>query len=153
MEAKKILPISTLLMGVFIVFQSCEKEENETNISSYYETESHHTGENCMDCHTSGEKGEGWFSVAGTVNDNVKTSPLPNGTVRLFTGPQGTGSLELTIEVDGLGNFYTTENIDFGDGLYTSVEGNTVTKHMNSVISTGQCNSCHGVSTDVIWAK
>ena len=106
-----------------------------------------------MGCHASGGSGEGWFSVAGTVYDSLKTSTYPNATVRLFTGPNGTGNLELTVEVDALGNFYTTENIDFGNGLYTSVEGNSDIIHMNSIVTTGQCNSCHGVSTDRIWTQ
>jgi hypothetical protein len=55
--------------------------------------------------------------------------------------------------VDAFGNFYTTENIDFGNGLYASVEGNSSTKNMVSSITTGQCNSCHGISTDKIWTN
>jgi len=31
-------------------------------------------------------------------------------------------------------------------------EGGTV-KYMGSKITSGQCNSCHGVSTDKIWAE
>ena len=59
----------------------------------------------------------------------------------------------MEIQVDGKGNFYTTETIDFGEGLYTLAEGNTNTEHMNSKITSGQCNSCHGISTDRIWIK
>lgn len=106
-----------------------------------------------MSCHTSGGSGEGWFNIAGTVYDSLKTSTLPNATVRLYTGLNGTGSLKITVEVDALGNFYTTENIEFGGGLYTSVEGNSDIKYMHPVITTGQCNSCHGVSTDPIWTE
>lgn len=143
--------ISTLLL-----FESCEKEEDEGNeemISSYNETESHNMGQDCMICHKQGGDGEGWFVVAGTVYDSLKTSTYPNSTVKLFSGPNGTGNLVATIEVDGLGNFYSTNNIDFSSGLFTSVSGNTATEHMNSSITTGNCNSCHGESVDRIWAK
>jgi hypothetical protein len=106
-----------------------------------------------MSCHQSGGSGEGWFTVAGTVYDSTKTTPFPNATVVFFTGPLGTGNLVLEIEVDGLGNFYTTESIDFGNGSYVLVTGHQETKHMNSKISTGQCNSCHGAITDRISVK
>ncbi|MCK5066673.1 MAG: hypothetical protein KAR16_04520 [Bacteroidales bacterium] len=149
---RNILPVA--IIAVFAI-HSCEENENEneTKISSYNSTESHKAGQNCMTCHKSGGSGEGWFTVAGTVYDSTKAATFPNATVRLFTGPEGTGNLIMDIEVDGNGNFYTTESIDFGNGLYTLVEGNLITKHMNSVISTGQCSSCHGVSTDRVWVK
>ena len=106
-----------------------------------------------MNCHVQGGDGEGWFVLAGTVYDSLKTSTLPNSTVKLYSGPNGTGNLVATIEVDGLGNFYTTNSINFGSGLYTSATGNTTTKHMNTAITTGNCNSCHGGSVDRIWTK
>jgi hypothetical protein len=134
---------------------ACEKEEgeNETNISSYQSNDSHHMGENCMECHKSGGSGAGWFTVAGTIYESNKTDTYPNATVRLYTGPDGTGNLKATIEVDQLGNFYTTENIDFGSGLYTVVEGTMGTKSMGPSLSNGKCNSCHGVSTDPVWVQ
>ena len=152
---RNFLNILILSIIIAVVFQSCEKEEfeNETKISSYDSKESHKAGQNCMDCHKSGGSGEGWFTIAGTVHDSMKTSTFPNATVKLYTGSNGTGILMANIQVDGYGNFYTTENVDFGSGLYTSVEGTSITKYMNSTITTGQCNSCHGASTDRIWTK
>ncbi len=150
------LNILMVMIISVISFQSCEQDdenENETKISTYNSTESHMAGQNCMNCHESGGSGEGWFTTAGTVYDSSKKSTFPNATVKLFTGPNGTGDLKLTIQVDNYGNFYTTENLDYGDGLYTSVEGNSVTKHMNSSITSGQCNSCHGINTDPIWTE
>lgn len=156
MKRRSLIVFMVLVVSV-ISFQSCEQDddehENETKISTYNSTESHMEGQNCMNCHESGGSGEGWFTAAGTVYDSSKNSTFPNATVKLFTGPNGTGDLKLTIEVDSYGNFYTTENIDFGDGLYTSVEGNAVTKHMNSSITSGKCNSCHGINTDPIWTE
>jgi hypothetical protein len=150
---KKIFKILVGVIVVWIGFISCENDENETLISSYNSTESHNSGQNCMSCHRSGGSGEGLFTVAGTVYDSTRTSIFPNATIRLFTRPNGAGTLEAIIEVDGLGNFYTTEAVDFESGLYTSTEGSLETKFMNSPITTGNCNSCHGVSTDRIWTR
>ncbi len=132
---------------------SCNKEGEETKISSNSSSESHNQGQNCMSCHKSGGEGEGWFNAAGTVYDSTKLAVYPKTTVKLFSGPQGSGDLKYTVQVDGLGNFYTTEKIDYGTGLYPAVEGNNQTKYMSSSISNGACNSCHGVSTDKIWTK
>lgn len=143
----KILIISTL--GLWIT--SCEKKENETKISKYNETESHNQGQNCMACHVSGGKGEGYFNVAGTVYDSTLTAYNPNTTVYLYSQQNGQGDLRYTIQVDGLGNFYTTEVIDFGNGLYPVIKSNSGERYMSSPISTGACNSCHGYSTSKLW--
>jgi cytochrome c553 len=153
---KKVLTIIMVVISTLVLFESCEKEEdggNETKNSSYNDNESHNMGQNCMNCHKQGGDGEGWFVVAGTVYDSLKTSTYPNSTIKLFSGPNGTGNLVTTIEVDGLGNFYTSNSINFGNGLYTSASGNTTANHMNSSITTGNCNSCHGESIDRIWTK
>ena len=113
-----LLLISSLLM---IVLQSCEKEsenENESKISSNGSNNSHHTGQDCMNCHKQSGSGEGWFVVAGSVYNSLKTIAYPNPTVKLYTGPNGTGTLKYTIQGDALGNFFTTASIDFGSGLY-----------------------------------
>ena len=156
MKRNLSIPIFLIYFLVF-TFQSCSDEnevgKNETKISSHTENESHNTGQNCMNCHSQGGSDEGWFNVAGTVYDSLKTDTYPNATVMLYTGPNATGDLKYTIEVDAKGNFYTTENIEFGNGLYVSTQGNTGTTHMISILSMGECNSCHGVSTDRIWTK
>lgn len=155
MKLKLITNLSILIVSILIL-QSCEKEEEggeEQKISAYNEKESHNMGINCVNCHTSGGSGEGIFNVSGTVYNNLKTGTYANATVKLFTEPNGAGILKYTVQVDGLGNFYTTENIDFGDGLYPSVEGNSFVNNMASSITTGQCNSCHGTSTDRIWTN
>jgi hypothetical protein len=138
---------------VSVIFQSCEENENETKISSYDSTESHNMGKNCMECHKIGGSVEGWFTVAGTVYDDAKMSIFPNATISLTTGPNGTGNLVSSLEVDKKGNFYTTEPVDFGNGLYATVEGNSGINHMNVKVQSGQCNSCHGNSTDRIWTN
>jgi len=157
---QKITIISLLVLAVIGTMQSCKKEKgtenvekNETKVSTNGDNNSHNTGQNCMSCHKQGGSGEGWFTVAGSVYDSLKTSAYPNSTVKLYTGPNGTGTLKYTIPADGLGNFYTTASIDFAGGLYPSIQGSLVTKYMSSTITTGQCNSCHGVSTDKLWTK
>jgi len=150
----KLIGFFLTLISLLTIVVSCNKEgENSTNISSTGGNKSHNQGKNCMTCHTSGGEGEGWFNVAGTVYDSLKTSTYPNGIVQLHTGPGGTGTLKYTIYVDAKGNFYTTEAIDFGSGLYPSIQGGTSTHYMSSTIGMGQCNSCHGVSTDKLWTN
>jgi len=161
MTKKQNLLAIAMLMFMLLGWTSCAKEDNETDIenntetsgetkmSSYNSDESHNAGQNCMSCHVSGKQGEGWFSIAGTVYDN-NNSTYPNATVKLFTGPDGSGSLKATIPVDKKGNFYTTQNMDFGSGLYVLVEGSNSKSSMSSSISTGQCNKCHGNSTGKI---
>lgn len=150
-----ILVNLTIVLLALLALPSCEEDENEneTEISTYNSSESHRAGENCMNCHKSGGSGEGWFTVAGTVYDETKNATYPNATVRFTTGPDGTGDLIKTVEVDRLGNFYTTESIDFGEGLYVLVEGDELTNYMITKVTDGQCNSCHGSGTDRIWVR
>jgi len=150
----KVKTFGFLVFIILIISQSCEKEndnENDPLVSSYGENESHNMGQNCMSCHKQGGNGEGWFNLAGTIYDDLLTNTYPNATVYLFTGPNGTGTQKYTVQVDAKGNFYTTENIDFEDGLYPAVQGNQTPNYMVSSVSNGQCNSCHGVSTENIW--
>lgn len=150
----KIITSALILISFLFFNQSCKKANGgETKISKNGDDESHNKGENCMECHKSGGKGEGIFNIAGTVYNEALSSELPNTTIKIYSGPNGTGTLKYTIEGDALGNFYTTEDIDFSGDLYPAVEGNTTTKYMASSISNGKCNSCHGVSTDKIWTK
>ena len=150
---KTTLVLFSLFAGLMIIC-ACEKEgENETKISANGHSESHNMGQNCMSCHRQGGEGEGWFIAAGTVYDESKTGTLPNGTIVLYSGPDGSGTIAYTLEVDANGNFYTTENIDFGSGLYPAAVGAQTTKYMVSAVTSGQCNSCHGDSTDKIWTK
>ncbi len=150
----KLSFILFLIIGLTSILYSCsEDDENEAMTSSSGSNESHNAGRNCMECHRSGGSGEGIFKVAGTVYNEALTSINSNATVKLYTGANGTGTLKKAIEVDARGNFYTTSSIDFGSGLYVSVEGATTTKYMSSAITGGACNSCHGSSTSKIWTK
>lgn len=156
MKLNHTVHLSIFMIAAFLL-QSCQKDEEggegEQKISVHNEKESHNMSINCMNCHKSGGSGEGIFNVAGTVYNDLKTGTYPNATIKLFSEPNGNGLLKYSVEVDGFGNFYTTENIDFGGGLFPSVQGNASTKNMASSITTGQCNSCHGISTDRIWTN
>ena len=66
-----------------------------------------------MSCHISGGRGEGWFTVAGSVYESLKMIPFSNANIRLYTGLDETGILIKIMEVDGKGNLFTAKNIDF----------------------------------------
>jgi len=131
-------------------YEENEDSEHELKKSSYSKS-SHNSGMNCMECHKEGGTGEGVFKVAGTVYDK-NGQIYPGTTVKLYTGPNGSGELKYTLEVDKSGNFYTTENIDFGQGLYPAVEGRGGVKYMPTSASSGACNSCHDQNKR-IWAE
>lgn len=157
MKSKWIFALSCFLVFTGLLF-SCEKEEdegdeNESKISHFNGDESHNMGQNCMTCHIQGGEGEGRFIVAGTVYDKQKANPLPNASIRLYSAANGGGELVATLEADQKGNFFTTEAVDFGTGLYAQVEGSTSKNTMIMPLTSGQCNSCHGISTDRIWTQ
>lgn len=116
--------------------------------SHYGGTYSHRAGENCVGCHRPGRDGVGWFTVAGTVYEPNLSVVNPDTTVRLFTGPGATGTLVGTIEVDALGNFYTTRPIDFSGGLYPVLYGKQDVEYKALVTTSGECSRCHGVGIE-----
>lgn len=140
--------------AIFTGTQACENSGGEckTKISQSGGDDSHHNGENCMSCHVSGGKGEGCFIAAGSVYDNSGNSPVNTGTIKLYTGPKGTGTVTATIQVDSKGNFFTSDQINFSGGLYPSYTNSSGTVYMGTVTISGQCGSCHGVSTGKIAA-
>jgi len=144
-----------LLLPVFItLFLAACGDENEDEDDDTYTSinggqSSHNTGQNCLRCHNAG--GEPVFTVAGTVYQKQDlTSPLPNVKIEFHSGPNASGNLIHTIEVDALGNFYTTNAISWGSGLYVSVTGTTTTS-MSFTITEGQCGRCHGVNETVVF--
>lgn len=153
MKNKKIKGITIALALSIFTFQSCKEESDctVTNISSFASNESHNNGMNCMSCHTSGGSGKGCFSVAGSVYASDLSTTQADVKIQLYTGVNGTGDLKYTIEGDAKGNFHSTDDILY-DGLFptiTHTNGNM--KHMPSALTSGKCNSCHGVTTDKIW--
>ncbi len=166
------MKLLTALLAIFtlviISLQSCTKQsaasesnsvggseigENESGGGSSGNGISHNMGLNCMNCHYSGGPGEGVFTVAGTVYDTSKAVTFPGATINLYTGPGGTGTLKYTLKADGSGNFHTTQSIDFTTALYPAVQGKTSTHYMSTSISMGQCNGCHGITTNRIFTQ
>lgn len=143
--------------GLFVTVVSCDDSRRKGNcdedkVSAANDDDSHNNGQNCMSCHVSGGKGEGCFNAAGSVYDSLQQNPHTGGYITLYTGPNGTGTIAAKIPVDKNGNFYTTNQINFGTGLYpAATSANGKTKYMGTSIPSGQCNSCHGVSTGKIW--
>jgi hypothetical protein len=155
MKINSILASIFVVIVIFLVSPSCKKNNvcGETNISESGGDDSHNFGQNCMNCHTSGGKGEGCFVVAGSVSNSALTSNLTSGTVKFYTEPNGGGTLKATVQIDSKGNFHTTESIDV-IGLYPVITGSNGVPHsMGSSLSSGSCNSCHGVSTGKLYAN
>lgn len=139
---------------VAVILFACEKEGacDEYKVSTSNSNKSHNFGLNCMQCHQASGEGEGCFSVAGSVRNAQLTAPVTSGQVEFYTGPNGTGTLKYSLEIDSKGNFYTTGPIVV-TGLYPAVKNVNGTIYMGSSLSTGACNSCHGVSTQIIHAN
>ena len=138
----------SILIGFFsfalllvLLTDSCKKEGGvcgATNISATNGTASHNNGQNCMNCHKDGGSGEGGcFLIAGSVYDSTETVANPNGTVKLFSGLNGTGTLKATLHVDGKGNFLPESK----RGLPTpSVAFYKIFGLSNSPLSSGKLN-------------
>ncbi|MBL4706418.1 MAG: hypothetical protein JKY54_17960 [Flavobacteriales bacterium] len=144
MKVQLVLYISFIAV---LFFSSCDRfvrPENDTQVSSFDDDESHYNNQNCMDCHYSEGRGEGWFSVAGTVSGNTNLA-----TIELYLNP--TDAPIATLEVDTKGNFYTTNSVDFSQGLYAGVRSNNGSlKMMDAKLNVGQCNLCHSATTTKI---
>ncbi|MEZ5199362.1 MAG: hypothetical protein R2764_24160 [Bacteroidales bacterium] len=132
---------NTILGVLFIlaaVIVSCDKGSNgnETLISRHSENESHKDGQDCMSCHQSGGRGEGWFVVAELFMMPI-TSQSGSVLIKLYDGPVDSGNLVKTIGRRWKGYFILLK-YRFWNGLYTSVtssKGNV--KKMISPITDG----------------
>ncbi len=141
----------SLFAFITIIFciVSCKRDGKNITARSAHNTNSHNSGTDCMSCHkSSGQaKANGWYVVAGTVFQPNQSNVNANATVYLYSGPNATGNLVYELEADNYGNFYTTDAIDFGNGLYPVVQSSSGTQqYMQNVIRTGNCNGCHNSS-------
>ncbi len=134
----------TGLVALVLLVTSCGKitpYRNDDTNSTFSEDESHEFGENCMNCHYSAGKGEGWFTLAGSVSGNTD-----NAVIELYNN-FGESPVK-TIEVDTKGNFYTTDAIDFTNGYNVAIKNSAgEMTYMGGRIEVGQCNLCHGATT------
>lgn len=111
--------------------------------------ESHLTGSQCMKCHQAKGDAPGIFTVAGTITD--KTGNVMPGAIVQLTSEDaavvpGGGTVYTQINVDALGNFYTTEKLPFPDpGAIPSVisANNGKVVSMEYMSLSGACNFCH----------
>ncbi|MBM3404028.1 MAG: hypothetical protein FJY10_03965 [Bacteroidetes bacterium] len=145
----------SLIALIVPVLTGCTDEDDNgviVLVSQRYDKYSHKAGHDCSECHRTNGAGIGWFTVSGTVYDSTLSNPYPNLWVYLRSGPDEMGELYKIIEVDGFGNFYTTQGPGFEYPLYPSVmDSLNRTVFMNQAITHGNCNSCHGETTDRIW--
>lgn len=128
----------------------------QQKVSTHESTESHtddRRGNNCMDCHYTGNNPY-VYQLAGTVYQlDDLTNPYPGATIYFYTGPNGSGTQVGSIEVDTNGNFYSTDTIDFSTGLYPAIVGaqGEGPIYMSNFITHGECNSCHGSNTSPVY--
>jgi len=147
------LPIAVIAITISESCGGSDQTKQATVIQSQEgETKSHEFGTNCMSCHNTTGKGDGLFTVAGSVLDEARAEIQKKCVVKLYTEPKGQGKLIATISGDAIGNFYTTQEIDFSKGLYPTLLGTPGvkedTKHMPNPIYSGDCNNCHGLTTE-----
>ena len=142
------------LFALFAVMSSNACKHGQCDVgpdSKHGGSRSHNAGKNCQSCHLADGPGEGCWEVAGTAYDSLSGGISPDVVLRLYTQPNDSGELKLTLEGEALGNFYTSKDPGLGAGLYPSVtSANGHTSRMQGRVTSGACNSCHGVSTEKI---
>ena len=153
MKKSFVLTIGFCFAIIAIIFSSCKHGcGGASEASQYNSNNSHYSGLNCFNCHSGTGEGTSCFAVAGTVFDKNKSGTKSNPTVRLYSKPDGAGVLIKTIEGDELGNFYDGNADGLGVRFYPVViSPNGSIQKMLEPITTGACNSCHGITTDRIW--
>ncbi len=93
-----------------------------------------HPGENCLDCHSSGDV---VFSAAGTVFDGSGNG-VSGVTVSITDGTSTTR----TTTTNEVGNFYFRDPLT--PPLHPTLTMGTDTVSMSNGAPNGACNTCHG---------
>lgn len=110
---------------------------------------SHETGRNCMECHQANGVGPGRFTAAGTLY-GAGATPLRPIVVEFISVVDG--SVLIDVEVDALGNFYTTEPLPLPEApvlpRMRTHEGAVVASMPFPTLS-ASCNLCHAGSARV----
>ncbi|MFN8241780.1 MAG: hypothetical protein U0X39_13650 [Bacteroidales bacterium] len=139
---KKDLIMGIAFMAMALIVLACEDEDFGGGGAS-----SHNTGKDCMGCHSD-------FKLAGSVYNQALSSAYAGATIKITSQADGAGTVLATLTSDNTGNFHTGSAINFGTGVFVSVKGSSGSvKYMNSAITKGACNSCHGKTTSKIWAE
>lgn len=118
---------------------------NVPNVSAHGGTKSHNNGLNCFQCHQPHGPGRGLFTAAGTIYNPDGTAHA-NATVHLTTEAGGAGDVVAELEVDGFGNFFTTEPLPLPEqALFPSVVSadGVLTASMPFPTISASCNVCH----------
>lgn len=145
------------VFALLLVLYACQHEDEDLPqkheiYSRNYSITSHKPGENCNSCHSVEGTNNYVFRISGTVYDSTKNSTYPNTFIKLYSAPNGVGNILDTIEVDAIGNFYSSSSIDYSKPVYpVVVDKNGIEYRMSSKISHGACNACHGVLTNRIF--
>ena len=139
----------------FFFIAGCKKDSSTSGSSSSHgSTSSGSMSGNCQQCHVSGGSGSGVFTLAGTVWTQNLSAKSPNGTIYLWSGPNGTGTKIATLEVDANGNFYTTSSILPAAGAYPQIVGTSGDiRNMPQLCTSGSCNGCHSATISKIWVN
>jgi hypothetical protein len=142
------------LLAIAFVVTSCEKGGGSLS-SQYGQHKSHNHGQVCGDCHGTGGGNDYWWKVAGSIYKPDLVNYNPNTTVYFYKGKGPDGVLVKTIEVDGNGNLFTTDNFSTTDSLYIALQSTTgEVKYMPDPTNDFNCNHCHdGVTNPRIWIK
>ena len=120
--------------ALLLALAACGGEGDTPSTPSDPVRTSHNAGRDCLQCHS--------FSVAGTVYRD-DGSVYPGAVVRLTSQSEGGGGVLLSLTADASGNFFTSEPVSWGDGLYTDVQGTGARRLMEAPVTGGACNSCH----------
>jgi len=96
----------------------------------------HNFGTLCTGCHWPG-------SESLTLSGSVRIVGGGEASVLLHTQPGGQGELVAEVPVGQWGNFHSTADIEWGDGLYPSVMSAGDTRHMPMPTTNSECNICH----------
>lgn len=126
--------------------ESCLQRPVELNVSNISEASgqrSHNHGENCFSCHQERGLGKGIFTLAGSLF-RTSGSAHNQGVIRIYNDAART-ELAIEVPVDGLGNFFTTETLEFPSaGFFVSVlAANGTEIRMRSPKLSLACNQCH----------
>lgn len=127
--------------------------------SEHGSDESHNFGQNCMTCHNQGGneavREGGWWNIAGSVMNDETGRPLTDGFVELWSGPDRSGTLYYTLEIDANGNFYSEKIIGYNGKCYPAVVNRLTgeSESMDDPFYSGGCNQCHGATESLIGVE
>ena len=154
MKRNLIIGSIFLVFSIFVIASCNENGCSKALISSFHSHESEKMKDNCMDCHSPNGTAGGCLRIGGTAFDSIPgDNATQNAVVKLYTQPLGGGELVVTLQVDRNGNFFTTEPVNFGSGLYAAiVSGQGAVRYMPTPTTNGSCNSCHGPINAKLWA-